>query len=107
MKDLAQRIFLKIILPLVRSMSFRSLSFKLYFLLAILLLISFAGIMYFNITSYTKHLNESVINHAIQASDLIKSSTRYSMLKNDREHLYNIIAAIGKEERGRGGGPNL
>jgi len=79
-------------------MSFRSLSFKLYVLLAILLLISFAGIMYFNITSYTKHLNESVINHAIQASDLIKSSTRYSMLKNDREHLYNIIAAIGEEE---------
>ena len=79
-------------------MSFRSLSFKLYFLLAILLLISFAGIMYFNITSYTKHLNESVINHAIQASDLIKRSTRYSMLKNDREHLHNIIASIGMEE---------
>lgn len=75
----------------------RSLSFKLYFLLVILLVISFTGIMYFNVTSYTKHLNESVINSAIQASDLIKRSTRYSMLKNDRENLSNIIKTIGQE----------
>jgi two-component system NtrC family sensor kinase len=53
--------------------------------------------MYFNVTSYTKHLNESVINSAIQASDLIKRSTRYSMLKNDRENLSNIIKTIGQE----------
>ncbi len=98
MKDLAQRLFLKNILPLLRGMSFRSLSFKLYILLAILLMISFAGIMYFNITSYTEHVNESVINHAIQASDLIKRSTYYSMLKDDRENLYNTITTIGKEE---------
>lgn len=58
----------------------RSLSFKLYSLLVILLVVSFAGIMYFNVTYYTKHLNESVINSAIQASDLIKRSTWYSML---------------------------
>ena len=75
----------------------KSLSFKLYFLLIILLMISFTGIMYFNVTSYTKHVNESVINSAIQASDLIKRSTRYSMLKNDRENLSNIIMTIGQE----------
>ncbi|NWF93714.1 MAG: HAMP domain-containing protein [Syntrophaceae bacterium] len=77
--------------------STRSLSFKLYLLLVILLVISFTGIMYFNITSYTRHLNESVINSAIQASDLIKRSTRYSMLKNDRENLSQIIMTIAKE----------
>jgi two-component system NtrC family sensor kinase len=76
----------------------RSLSFKLYFLLLILLIISFAGIMYFNITSYTNQINESVINSAIQASDLIKRSARYSMLKNDRENLSNIISTIGQEK---------
>jgi two-component system NtrC family sensor kinase len=92
MKDWAQRIFFKKILPAMRS-----LSFKLYFLLVILLIISFTGIMYFNVTSYTQHLNESVINSAIQASDLIKRSTRYSMLKNDRENLSNIIATLGLE----------
>jgi len=54
--------------------------------------------MYFNVTSYTHHLNDSVINNAIQASDLIKRSTRYSMLKNDRENLSNIIATIGREK---------
>lgn len=82
----------------MRGLSFRSLSVKLYALLAFLLMISFAGIMYFNITSFTKHLNESVLNHAIQVSDLIKRSTRYSMLKNDREHLYHTISTIGMEE---------
>jgi two-component system NtrC family sensor kinase len=74
------------------------LSFKLYFLLAILLIISFAGIMYFNITSYTRHINESIMHSAIQASDLIKGSARYSMLKNDREHLQEIMTTIGQEE---------
>jgi two-component system NtrC family sensor kinase len=76
----------------------RSLSFKLYFPLAILLIISFAGIMYFNVTSYTNHINESVINSAIQASDLIKRSTRYSMMKNDRENLSNMIITVGQEK---------
>jgi len=75
----------------------KSLSFKLYFLLIILLMISFTGIMYFNVTSYTNHVNQSVMQSAIQASDLIKRSTRYSMLKNDRENLSNIIITIGKE----------
>jgi two-component system NtrC family sensor kinase len=91
-KDTVQRILSKKIAP-----GMRSLSFKLYFLLIILLMVSFAGIMYFNVTSYTRHVNESVISSAIQASDLIKRSTRYSMLKNDRENLRNIIITIGKE----------
>ncbi len=76
----------------------RSLSFKLYFLLIILLMVSFTGIMYFNVTYHTQHINESVINSAIQASDLIKRSARYSMLKNDRENLSNIISTIGQEQ---------
>ena len=93
MKDTVQQIFSKKILPATRSLSFR-----LYFLLVILLMISFTGIMYFNVTSYTNHINESVINSAIQASDLIKRSTRYSMLKNDRENLSNIITTVGQEK---------
>ncbi len=92
MKDTVQRILSKKILPAMRS-----LSFKLYFLLVVLLMISFTGIMYFNVTSYTHHVNESVIQSAIQASDLIKRSARYSMLKNDRENLSNIIMTVGQE----------
>lgn len=98
MKDWLKKIFFKIIPLVLEGLSFRSLSFKLYFLLAILLIISFAGIMYFNVTSYTQHINESVMHSAIQASDLIKRSARYSMLKNDREHLLNIITTIGQED---------
>ena len=87
------KLFFRKILPTVRS-----LSLKLYLLLFVLLIISFAGIMYFNVTSYTRHFNESMINSAIHASNLIKRSTRYSMLKNDRENLSNIIATIGQEK---------
>ncbi len=79
------------------AISFRSVSFKLYILLVILLVLSFAGILYFNVISYTEHLNESIINSAIQASDLIKRSTRHSMLKNDRDNLSNIIKTMGME----------
>ena len=93
LKDTAQKILSQKILPAIRSLSFR-----LYFLLVILLMISFTGIMYFNVTSYTNHINESVINSAIQASDLIKRSARYSMLQNDRENLSNIITTIGQEK---------
>jgi len=93
MKDRVQWVISKKILTAMRS-----LSFKLYFLLLILLIISFAGIMYFNVTSHTSHVNESVINSAIQASDLIKRSARYSMLKNDRENLANIITTVGQEK---------
>jgi two-component system NtrC family sensor kinase len=92
MEDMGQMVSQKI-LPVMKS-----LSFKLYFPLVVLLIISFTGIMYFNVTSYTNHINESVINSAIQASDLIKRSTRYSMLKNDRENLSNIITTIGQEK---------
>ena len=92
-----RKLFFRKILPTVRS-----LSLKLYLLLFVLLIISFAGIMYFNVTSYTRHFNESTINSAIQASDLIKRSTRYSMLKNDRENLSNIIATIGQEKEMEG-----
>jgi histidine kinase len=93
MKDRMQRILSKKILPATRSLSFR-----LYFLLFILLIISFTGIMYFNVTYHTSHVNDSVINSAIQASDLIKRSARYSMLKNDRENLSNIITTVGQEK---------
>ena len=92
-KEIRQKGFFQKILPATRTLSFR-----LYFLLIILLMISFTGIMYFNVTSYTQHLNDSVINSAIQASDLIKRSARYSMLKNDRENLSNIITTIGNEK---------
>ena len=93
MKDAVHQILSEKILPITRSLSFR-----LYFLLVILLMISFTGIMYFNVTSYTNHINESVIHSAITASDLIKRSTRYSMLKNDRENLSNIITTLGQEK---------
>ncbi|MFB3886575.1 MAG: ATP-binding protein [Thermodesulfobacteriota bacterium] len=93
MKQCLKILFSKKILSVMRS-----LSFKLYFLLVILLMAAFTGIMYFNVTYHTRHINESIMNSAIQASDLIKRSARYSMLKNDRENLSNIIKTVGQEQ---------
>lgn len=81
-----------------RAFSFPfSISTKLFLLLGFLLLLVFI-ITYLNTDLFTRQIENNVRNHAIQVSDLIKSSTRYSMLKNHREDLANIIANIGKEQ---------
>lgn len=81
-----------------RAFSFPlSISTKLFVLLAILLLLVFV-ITFVNTNLFTRQIENNMRNHAIQVSDLIKSSTRYSMLKNHREDLANIISNIGKEE---------
>jgi two-component system NtrC family sensor kinase len=80
-----------------RAFSFPfSISSKLFFLLAILLLLVFV-ITFLNTDLFTRQIENNVRSHAIQVSDLIKGSTHYSMLKNHREDLANIIANIGKE----------
>ncbi|MDY6842743.1 MAG: ATP-binding protein [Thermodesulfobacteriota bacterium] len=49
-------------------------------------------------STYIAHLQENVVTNAIQVSNLIKRSTRYSMLKNHRDDLASIIENIGKEQ---------
>ncbi|MFH1011263.1 MAG: HAMP domain-containing sensor histidine kinase [bacterium] len=80
-----------------RAFSFPySIGTKLFVLLAVLLLLVFV-ITFINTDLFTQQIENNVRNHAIQVSDLIKSSTRYSMLMNHREDLAKIIANIGKE----------
>ncbi len=80
-----------------RAFSFpHSIGTKLFLLLAFLLLLVLV-ITFVNTNLFTRQIENNVRNHAIQVSGLIKSSTRYSMLKNHREDLANIIANIGKE----------
>ena len=81
-----------------RAFSFpHSITSKLFVLLMFLLLLVFV-ITFLNTDLFTRQIENTVRNHAIQVSDLIKSSTHYSMLKNHREDLANIISNIGKEE---------
>jgi two-component system NtrC family sensor kinase len=81
-----------------RAFSFPwSIGTKLFLMLVFLLLLVLA-ITFLNTRLFTQQIENNVRNHAIQVSDLIKGSTRYSMLKNHREDLANIIANTGREQ---------
>jgi two-component system NtrC family sensor kinase len=47
---------------------------------------------------HRRHLEENVFASADRISDLIKRSTRYHMLRNDREALYHTLNTIGAEQ---------
>lgn len=77
---------------------FNSISLKLFILLSVLFIFVYTTIVYININYYTKQIESNIRDNAIQASNLIKRSTRISMLKNQREDLAIIISNIGKEQ---------
>ena len=56
-----------------------------------------AGFGYLNLRLQRKHLEETVLEAADRISDLIQRSTRYEMLQNDRDALYQAIRDIGNE----------
>lgn len=69
--------------------------------LAILVVASTAGLFllfgYFNLRLERRHSQELVVQAADRIADVILRSTRYEMLHNDREALYNVIREIGSE----------
>jgi two-component system NtrC family sensor kinase len=52
---------------------------------------------YLNLRLQRQQSQEMVLQSADRISDLIQRSTRYQMLRNDREALYQVIATIGNE----------
>src|SRR3970040_2202105 len=50
-----------------------------------------------NLRLQQRHSEEMVLRSADRISDLIQRSTRYQMLRNDREALYQVITTIGSE----------
>lgn len=74
----------------------RLLSFKLFFLMALLLTLIFSFYMFITLRLHTSHLMESILNNAISTSDIIRRSTRYSMLQNHNEEVIQIIRTISK-----------
>ncbi|MBI1750872.1 MAG: HAMP domain-containing protein [Acidobacteria bacterium] len=69
----------------------RSLSVKLTALLVLGMVVCFGLLGYLNIRLHRKHLEQSVLISAERISDVIKRSTSYSMMRNDREGLYQTI----------------
>ncbi|HXE76422.1 MAG TPA: ATP-binding protein [Candidatus Xenobia bacterium] len=52
---------------------------------------------YWNLRLQRQHSEEMVLQSADRISDVIRRSTRYQMLRNDREALYETIRTIGTE----------
>lgn len=74
-----------------------SLSAKLIVLLTGAMLVIFALLGFLNIRLHRQHLEAAALVSAERVSDVIKRSTTYYMLRNDREGLYHVMATIADE----------
>ncbi len=73
------------------------LSVKLTLIILSILLINLAVYTFYTLSVLKKDLTEASSQNAYNMSDVIKKSTRYSMLLNRRQDIYEIINTIGKE----------
>jgi two-component system NtrC family sensor kinase len=74
-----------------------SLSVKLVFLLAISMTLVFGLLGFFIVRLHRQHLEQSTLVAAERVSDVIRRSTTYDMMRNDREGLYHTIQTIADE----------
>ena len=75
----------------------RSLSAKLIALLLAAMVAIFSLLGYLNIRLHRQHLEAGTLLSAERVSDVIKRSTSYYMLRNDRQGLYHIIGTMANE----------
>jgi len=74
-----------------------SLSAKLISLLLVTMVVVFALLGYLNIRLHRQHLEAAALTSAERVSDVIKRSTTYYMLRNDREGMYRVMATMADE----------
>ncbi len=74
-----------------------SLAVKLTVCLVVSTAALFTLFGYLNLRVQRQQAQEMVLQSADRISDLIQRSTRYQMLRNDREALYQVITTIGNE----------
>ena len=74
-----------------------SLSAKLISRLLLALLVSFGLLGYLNIRLHRQHLETAALTSAERVSDVIKRSTSYYMLRNDRQALYQMMRTMADE----------
>ena len=75
----------------------QSLSAKLISLLLLVMVGIFALLGYLNIRLHRQHLEAATLTSAERVSDVIKRSTSYYMLRNNREGLYHAMATMADE----------
>ena len=74
-----------------------SLAAKLFSVVFLVLLFNLGLLGYLNVRLHRRHLEEARLNAAERLSDVVRRSTSYYMLRNDREALGHIIDTVGKE----------
>jgi len=74
-----------------------SISAKLIGSLLAVMVVIFALLGYLNVRLHRQHLEAATLASAERVSDVIKRSTTYYMLRNDREGLYHAIQTIADE----------
>ena len=74
-----------------------SISAKLIGSLLALMVVIFASLGYLIIRLHRQHLEAATLLSAERVSDVIKRSTTYYMLHNDREGLYHAIKTMADE----------
>jgi two-component system NtrC family sensor kinase len=74
-----------------------SLSAKLISLLLLVMVGIFGLLGYLNIRLHRQHLEAATLTSAERVSDVIKRSTSYYMLRNDREGMYHALATMADE----------
>jgi two-component system NtrC family sensor kinase len=73
------------------------LSAKLVFLLVVSMTVVFGLLGYLTVRLHRQHLEQSTLASAERVSDVIRRSTTYYMMRNDREGLYHAIQTIADE----------
>jgi two-component system, NtrC family, sensor kinase len=74
-----------------------TLTFRVLISSCLLLIALFGLYSYFAVRFSTDQMMAQVIDSANRVSDVIKNSTRYSMLLNRNQDVYEIITTIGRE----------
>ncbi len=74
-----------------------SISTKLIGSLLMVMIVIFSLLGYLNIRLHRQHLEAATLASAERVSDVIKRSTTYYMLRNDREGLYHAIQTMADE----------
>jgi two-component system NtrC family sensor kinase len=75
----------------------RSLAAKLFLVVFVVLLLALGLLGYANIRLHRQHLEATRLAAAERMSDVVRRSTSYYMLRNDREALRHIVETIGQD----------
>jgi two-component system, NtrC family, sensor kinase len=77
---------------------FNRLSVKLIIIISSILLLNLAVYTYLTVVNLNEDLTSWSTQNAFNISDIIRKSTRHSMLLNRREDVYEIIHTVGTEK---------